>query len=65
VVHACNPSTREVEAGAHKFKASLGYIAGHCLKKTKRVCDKMGKRENQNKGKHRRDRGKKSPEGGQ
>jgi hypothetical protein len=32
VVHVCNPSTLEVEAGGSRFKASLGYKVKHCLK---------------------------------
>jgi hypothetical protein len=27
VVHTCNPSTREADAGGFKFEVSLGYIA--------------------------------------
>jgi hypothetical protein len=27
VVHACNPSTQEAEAGGHEFEAILGYKA--------------------------------------
>jgi hypothetical protein len=34
VTHTCNPSIREVEAGDAEFKASLGDIAGPCLKKS-------------------------------
>jgi hypothetical protein len=36
VVHACNLSTWEVEAGASVFKASLGYVARPCLKKKRK-----------------------------
>jgi hypothetical protein len=32
LVHTCNPSTQE----DLRFEASLGYIAGTCLKKTAR-----------------------------
>jgi hypothetical protein len=37
VVHACNPSTREVEAGGNKLKASLGY-SGTLSKRKKKRC---------------------------
>jgi hypothetical protein len=29
VVHICNPSTQEAEAGELDFKVSLGYIVRH------------------------------------
>jgi hypothetical protein len=32
VVHACNPSTQEAEAGGSQVEASLGYTAGLFLK---------------------------------
>jgi hypothetical protein len=31
VVHNCNPSTWEAEAGDHIFDANLGYITRPCL----------------------------------
>jgi hypothetical protein len=36
VVHACNPSSQEDEAGTQEFKASLVYIARSCSKKRRR-----------------------------
>jgi hypothetical protein len=33
VVHACNSSSGETEAGYHKFQASLGNIVKPCLEK--------------------------------
>jgi hypothetical protein len=35
VVHSCNHSPWEAEAGVHEFKVSLSYIAILCLKKSK------------------------------
>jgi hypothetical protein len=35
VVHACNPSTWEVEVGEVEFEASLGCMWRPCLKKRK------------------------------
>jgi hypothetical protein len=34
VTHACDPSTKEDEAGGFEFKGSLGYIVRFCLKTT-------------------------------
>jgi hypothetical protein len=43
VVHACNPSSQEDEAGTQEFKASLVYIARSCSKKRRRKEEEGGK----------------------
>jgi hypothetical protein len=36
VVHACNPSTQEADAGGYEFKASMNYVMRSCLKKERK-----------------------------
>jgi hypothetical protein len=37
IVHACNPSILETEAGGLEFKANLSYTARSCLKKQNKI----------------------------